>query len=1731
MSEIVLQKLSDYAKKGTLIPAEQILQSTLIDFEKQIDINNLNEDSFNKIEKLLFNVLDINKGKLSFQCSIRIATCLLSIYKTSTPPKIWNLITFVCSKPTPSNVIAVGFVIDKIGKSCKSVITGLAQKLVSMTSGDLLFPAIYALKQCYKRDRIDLDKISAKAFTLAKKGVDSNNEHIILSSIKLLSSLVRQQNEISQKKILSLATDILKIHENFNYIFSSYPTSSKNSANSFILDQACFLIAKVAYITMDPLNKEFQICYKKDQNKDESDETNNTISTDFKIKGTKSSSKDDSNDSSKEKARTLFHKAFTIIGGFKKYFPLILHHFLNLVNPQIISKYLPILFKTIRSYSYDYNSTLAELMSFFGPDTRKELFESVYNEQPPSATQLHLLMVLQSNKTTLEQLSALAMQLASSSKSSSDRNAGASFFSLLAKKQPDQALRFLETATLYLSCPPENNPTLDSDIHGFSLIIVNILENINDKNYYSNKIAVNINNFFNRIFDTKSPDFNSNLHFYDAGFIAAFTIMISLPNYLIPSQQITENVKLFMDYIKKTSNTITNVQHQEKIVKIANEIAKFFSIHNWHELTATFFIFLMKYPILHSKSNILSIANSAFKVLDNSQNLVIIAKHILLYALKEPSPHIDFIMSHISRPLLNISQFITNKSFIDDFDEFNMNNEIKAETFNYQILVVFPKVICALPKNEVSSFLKQYILNSFAGSNSYMMQGIFLSLCSDEHSVKLLCEEFPSLILNMIREEKNLFRVQILSECISKWVNSHPGFLSDVISSTNKLETHQKCLIYSSLFSNVNIESSIMVSMMNDLDSIAMNSGLNSNNYNVIFSLHALSVLYNLYSVQLSEMTVADLQLNVILSLLNANDKAVDPYSLNYIALCFINLLPVLSSDIQYKNDSLNSQLLNGIKIATQCFIQLQPLAYAKEVMFRVIQNVIIFAKDAAVDFINSTNLEIPKSKSSVKLLTSAFGAFSDMMKIFGSSESFKQHNYHFIDNLSYAFILLQRTRNQNVSDFIESVASDFSINSLNLLENKGDSNQDQELQKINKRIIKCISAVKSILTNNSLPLNGKVTIETNDSTRACALTMSKSFVPILAKIKPTLGECVDDLITSIIRSIETERTHLMNKAYDLLFDILVNFDKIKVDGGQKLLELYDSQLFIAVKFAFDKNCDLCYSGKMLIKYIDFKFNLLEDSSDSLDDFKVLANLYAQCLANVSLNNENECSYFNVGTHLCILIRSFEQKQNKITQNSTSSKEDFFEQFQKYKSILLTQLCEIISISMALWKSNSEDWDQMNQFKRNFSPIYNDIVSTFIWIQSLSDKNSQLISIDILFDFYTDEIKTGTEYWRVAASINALKEIVNYYVNSNNNEEYKDLLIAKIEDAIKATDKAKEISPKLASDIIPQFLKACSKATMKSTSLLSIINFVKESDPDSFHETINEFNVKNFAKLLNESETNEIDINFSDIIYIIKVLYENQEIDDEECIALFTLIIEKSSSINDKLLDYMFQKDSKVFAQLKFIIYRRIIKRFAVPEFQNSDFDRKLRTIALFSLANFKLGGMDLMAQILIDEPYIGLKLFLVDSDLKVVTDLCLNDSKNCAVYIQFITFGFQVYVQQIRNQNIPRFSNFEQNVAKFAFIIMNKWCDDIQFGCDIVFNAVVLINLLMSEDGGLSVKTIFSSLGNELQRITVDKLGQQIVKIENKKKVQNLMVFSNTKRRTQEDDEWQSLDDSDDFE
>ena len=241
-----LQKLS---KQSRLIPPNEIVSKTLIDFESVLTSSP--EINAEEIENTILSLLFVNDGNLNCKCSARIAECLCELYELEKSPKLWNVFSIVISKPTTTGLHVISQVIREYGKHSKSMIPGLMKVIYNGKNNDLL-SILDVISACFCTVGDELKGFSDKCFGICKnalfsKKVNENEQLVCVDGIKHIIKV----GEIPKKKI------ILLLNEALNMNFSM-----------FVMDAIFDLCAFCAYLPLKQL---------KESKKEESDWNLNNI--------------------------------------------------------------------------------------------------------------------------------------------------------------------------------------------------------------------------------------------------------------------------------------------------------------------------------------------------------------------------------------------------------------------------------------------------------------------------------------------------------------------------------------------------------------------------------------------------------------------------------------------------------------------------------------------------------------------------------------------------------------------------------------------------------------------------------------------------------------------------------------------------------------------------------------------------------------------------------------------------------------------------------------------------------------------------------------------------------------------------------------------------------------------------------------------------------------------------------------------------------------------------------------------------------------------------------------------------------------------------------------------------------------------------------------------------------------------------------------------------------------
>jgi hypothetical protein len=163
-------------------------------------------------------------------------------------------------------------------------------------------------------------------------------------------------------------------------------------------------------------------------------------------------------------------------------------------------------------------------------------------------------------------------------------------------------------------------------------------------------------------------------------------------------------------------------------------------------------------------------------------------------------------------------------------------------------------------------------------------------------------------------------------------------------------------------------------------------------------------------------------------------------------------------------------------------------------------------------------------------------------------------------------------------------------------------------------------------------------------------LQIINALLPLIAQKVPLLTDCLDDLMASTIRAIETKKAELHEHAYPTLSLVVQEFRFRRTDGEGRLLDLYEPNFSLATRYAFPNAVEVA-SG-FLVDYLDFAFDRFEKNKQGI--FGMLEGY----VAGMSRVTEKTSGFFCVASKICVLARSipevFENLANFLERLSQS---------------------------------------------------------------------------------------------------------------------------------------------------------------------------------------------------------------------------------------------------------------------------------------------------------------------------------------------------------------------------------------------------------------------------------------------------------------------------------------------
>ena len=1687
----LLSELTNVSKQKIILEPDVIIAGKLLDFEKFLpEPTKITDEIFEKIESVLIKCLYANKAQISFQCSIRIAECLLQLYQGGRQMKIWNLITAFNKKPMDPITYTTGFVLSKIGKYSKSLVSGVAKTIFLMNEKHL-FAQLFALCGCFKASPRDMDASVEKCYLLIKKAMFVNDEPVQLLSLKLCVKLVKN-GQLTAEKIIPLLTQLLQ-----------------DQVMPYIIDQSCYLIAKLAQsqfkFSPAPIEKDPQ------------------ENPDFKYKN--------------KKISPQMFCAFNMMENFKQFFPDILPRFLALLDTEFINANRSDIFALIRRTDV---SQLHHLISLLGVDVRREFFNQVSQEEI-SHEQISIMLMLSFDSHSLTETATLAYQYSMTNAALKDRTKPAAFFSQVVNKDPETASMFLVKATKFLVKCAKNiessqeiesvggkgaDETLANQMKGISIIVASILSVAPNRKQLIELAEDNIVEFLKISWgcdSITSPTFQP-----------SFTILTALPKIYVKKDEVDRLLSLYPRYLLENSpvqiNTNANMtsiaagntsgitppvvmgvgltapapshSHQtssnivpsnsnssfgsnemKTALSMAETLTLFLSVHPDFESTIPIIdcIFQRDYLRNHFTNLCIYLIFPKLKNVDHSELSKIAQK--LRPTILRAKPSQDFSASIVKSPFITRTMFLKNVEFSVPKLRHFFTSGGSIETM-YRVYYTFPSFILALPDKSQSSWIKWLVVENASSPTAHFL---IYSLLKDQMTQKLLPANLHEVIIAVISSMERTDHLQIAAEIIACWAHLFPKIIPKIFDLISNKNDRSKCFVLAALYSNVQLNDNQISNQILELNNL-----IKTEKNLTPYALYALSSLFIAYPAQLAAMPFTDSQANFILSILCTN-RSLDPFVLFYLARAFNALLPILSPDIE----NIRPFAIPVLQMITQ-LISDTPLPFCKQIFFHTMHTVFSFFRNYA----DAVRMEFPASKgATLSCKIEACQAFADMLTV-------KNLDHDFFELIPQCLLLLQQTEHNNPMMFIIAVAANFATS----CDPTSPSSREQ-IQQWTQLIKLCVSA-------GNLPGTGIVKIAASDTVKLCMIKVAHEIVPLLLHTNPLLNEALDDIMTSLTRAVESRNPKLQAKAYPLIQRIVLDFGEIRSESGQPIIMLYDIMFASAVKIGFF-NLDI--SGDFVLSFLEFHLKNAMNSPNSNHNEELLS------VIDYFISGFKECNHKTWHFHAAAAKLVMLSIQNKEVYKKIES---FLPKFAK-------DFSAIIFKAARLWSEDPPNDLEISKFKVSFSPFYFELLESFIFI--ISKLNIDIVTPAQLLAFLFDEIENenpkkrkesrkrnrrnnddlvGDDLeWRIKAGFNALGALLAYNSSYNSSSP---LTNKQIIHSIKAVKVCYDNWEEVIKPYLSKFLRPASELIHSSNkeSWKTLVTLV--ADEGNFDPLV-------FCYLIKNSDSELIStysMNFVDIIIFEN--YKEGRCPLDKAISLCTMLFYVADDKIGELFDFILnikipkkksQNQRKLINEFRFSYISQILKFVDY----NSRKVRKNYSERLNRLIwnNFDEEQCQSIAVQIVSEFPNAVKGFVYNEESDDYSNNALDSEISITNYLNFSRFLIENDVSSLQN-----YDDYINSVIRFCMRVAIQWSEETH-GRKVIFEAIQLIKLI-SQNSQPLIRLVFKEMDIEFQRTFVLSVAQFVKQNRPNTKGANLQLFAKgqnkTKRQAHRD-----LNDSDD--
>jgi hypothetical protein len=796
------------------------------------------------------------------------------------------------------------------------------------------------------------------------------------------------------------------------------------------------------------------------------------------------------------------------------------------------------------------------------------------------------------------------------------------------------------------------------------------------------------------------------------------------------------------------------------------------------------------------------------------------------------------------------------------------------------------------------------------------------------------------------------------------------------------------------------------------------------------FVLHALAELYDAKSMQLVQLNIGDQQCQFFINLLNRHPEP-NSFTLFLLANAVVRLFPVLLPTLT--TDATG----NFLKLILSA-LRLSPIGHGRVLFQTVFRAAIAFAPDVAGIF----PVRFPKSShAETALKLCVCGSLADLSRLVPLGDLF--------DLVDKLIVLLQKTKDRRVANFVVTIAT------------------AQEF--VPERMKAWFGMAKQILAAGTTPGFGHTIVEPTIPVKCCALRIIHALLPLIAQKVPLLTDCLDDLMASTIRAIESNKLELHHDAYPILSAVVREFRFRGTDGQSRLLDLYESNFSLASRYAFPDSLEI--AAGFLVDYLDFAFDRFEKNKQAIfgliDDY----------IAGLERVIERTSGFFRVASKICVLARSIPE---------------LFDRLSPFLKTLSSAFSQLILDSIEL-RGTLADWTDISTYRKKMSPFYGDLLPSAVWLQHVFPDTAK-VTVDAMTCFFLLELGCSSEIWRFYAAFSALSTVLQYF------------------------------GPILEAELLLGIVSACSEAAKKNaTSLRPLIrDFLFHSASNlqdkPGHAAIwrgivsilfgpaSDCTAKTVALVLRNSQAGEMTGRFAALIV---ARLRSGQFSEDEGIGLFTILYQLSPKEIPSFVEVISHEEQDRFVHFTMNALRKAV--LACPETDVVD------RAAAFSTKHFQAGGLALVAQLFVRRPDLGLQLLLkgaLDEAVNAVTE-GIDLAKSSLQFLALALF-------QIRHE--PARFDVALTAGKAAVSAILKWSKDRKKGKEVTIEAIRVLR-----DGDLVANGSSSRVFADIPKGERDKVVKLLQGIAAASKPTasklSLKLFSgNSRRKAVDEGEWQSL-------